>query len=109
MDRATPRFGEDVAQRRAEGGGVPVGDDDPGPARQQLDGVGERGRHDGPAGGEGVDEHARGDLVLRVVRQDDDRGVLYQTGQRGQVPVGGIEGDRRGHPLAQVRATSISR
>ena len=52
--------------------------------------------HDRPTGGDRVDEHARRDLVPRVVRQDDDGRVLDQVRQRSQVPISGVEAHRRG-------------
>ena len=48
----------------------------PAPLRQELDGVRERGGDDGSAAGDGVDQDAGGDLVLRVVGQHDDGGGL---------------------------------
>ena len=47
-------------------------DDDARPTAEQLDGVGERGGDDRPAARDGVDQHTGGDLVCRVVGQDDD-------------------------------------
>ena len=54
----------------------------PAPLAEQLDGVRERGRDHGPSGGDGVDQHARRDLVRGVVRQHDEVGRLDQLGQR---------------------------
>ena len=57
----------------ASASGSPCGHDDAGAVGEQLDGVRERGRDHRAAGGDRVDEDARGDLVPRVVGQHDDR------------------------------------
>ena len=44
----------------------------PAPLREQLDGVREGGGDDRPAARDGVDQDTGGDLVGRVVGQDDD-------------------------------------
>ena len=74
--------------------GVTLGNDDAGAAGEQFDGVRERGRHHRSPGGDGVDEHARGDLVGGVVRQHDQVGRLDQLGQRRQVAVRVVEDHR---------------
>ena len=62
------------SRRRAPPGRA-AGTTIPAPLAEQLDGVREGGGDDRPAGGDGVDEHARGDLVLGVVGQHDEVGA----------------------------------
>ena len=57
-------------------------DDRPDPVGQQLDGVREAGRHDRLARGDGLDQHARGHLDARVVRQQHDVGAGDPLGER---------------------------
>ena len=54
---------------------------------QQLDGVREGGGHHRNPRGDGLDEHAGGDLFPGVVGQDDDVGGRDQRAQRGWVVV----------------------
>ena len=82
MEPATRGSVNSLAQGVHQCVGIVVADDDAGAAAEQLDGVGEGGGDDRPPAGDGVDQHTRGDLVLRVVRQDDDGGGLDQRGQR---------------------------
>lgn len=51
------------------------GTSSPVPLPTGFDRVGKFGRDDGPAGGKGIDEHARGDLVGAVVGQHHHRRV----------------------------------
>ena len=76
------RLGQHPAQGGRQRVRIVVADDDARPAAEQLDGVRERGGDDGPAARDGVDQHTGGDLVGRVVGQDDDGGGLDQRGQR---------------------------
>ena len=72
-------LGEHPAKCRHESCRVVAVDDEARPARQQLDGVGKGRRDDGPAGGDGIGEHAGGHLVCGVVRQHDHGGGLDQA------------------------------
>ena len=81
----------------------------PAPPLEQLDGVRERRGDDRPAARDGVDEHAGGDLVVRVVRQDHEVGGADQPGQRRQVAIGVVERHRSRRPRSTSSAASASR
>ena len=88
-----------VGQHRTDRGGqrrrIALRHDDAGAAGEQLDGVRERGRHHRAAGGDGVDQHARRDLVVGVVRQHDQVGGTDQVGQRLEIAIRVVEAHAR--------------
>ena len=89
-----PRLRQHPAQGGRQRIRVVVADDDARSAAEELDGVRERGGHDWPAARDGVDQHTGGDLIGRVVGQDDDGGGLDEVGQHRNVAVARVEGHR---------------
>ena len=79
---------------------VIVVDDEPGAAREQLDGVREGRRHHRSSGRDGINEDAGRHLLLGVIGQDDHFAGLDQCGERRHIAIVGIEDDGRGDPEA---------
>ena len=90
------RIGQQLAQRCDQCVGIVVSDDGARAAAEELDRVGESGGDDRAATREGVDQHTGGDLVLRVVGQDDDGSRLDERGELFGGAVHGVEGHRIG-------------
>ncbi len=95
-----PRLRQHPAQGGCQRIRVIMADDDAGPTGEELDGVRERGGHNWTAARDGVDQHTGGDLIGRVVGQDDDRGGLDEVGQHRNVAVSRVEAHRIGDAAA---------
>ena len=98
------------ARERDRGAGR---DDNPGATVQQLDRVWEAGGHDRLARRDRLHQHAGGDLIDRVVRQQDDVGGSHELGERRPVPVVAVEAHHRSepepaHPVGERDAVTLA-
>ena len=71
--------------------------------------MGERRRHHGPPGGDGLDEHPGRHLLARVVRQQHDIGPLHQPGELAGVEVAVVEFDDVRDAAVRARWRRLSR